>query len=100
MRVPRPETGCGLIGLDVDPLPREQLELGVAGDDLQRLADLARDVVADLGGVGDVVEVAAAGVGHGLQERLVEVVADPERRGRHAPGAQLPGMARKLLRVR
>ena len=45
----------------------------------QAIADLARDVVADLRGVRDVVEVSAAGVRHGLEERLVEVVADPER---------------------
>ena len=47
-----------------------------------------RDGVADLGRVGDVVEVAAAGVGEVLEEPLVEVVADPERRGRHAPGPE------------
>ena len=69
--------------------------IDVAGDDLERLADLGRDRVADLRRVRDVVEVAAAGVGQVLEEALVEVVADPERRGRDAAGAQLRGVARR-----
>ena len=88
-RVPRLVERVRADGLDRDPLPRQDLELGVASDDLERLADLARDVVADLRRVGDVVEVAATGVGHRLEQRLVEVVADAEGRRRHAAGAQL-----------
>ena len=49
------------------------------------LADLGRNRVADLRRVGDVIEMAAAGVGQLLEEPLVEVVADPERRRRDAP---------------
>ena len=78
---------------------RVSLERDVAGHDLQRLADLAGDVVADLGGRLDVVEVAAAGRGHRLQEHLVEVVADAEGGGGHAPRAQLAGVARQLVAV-
>ena len=85
--------------LDLDALGRADLEADVAGDDLERLADLARDVVADAGRVGDVVEVAAAGVGHRLEEDLVEVLADPERRRAHAAGAQLAGVAGELVAV-
>jgi hypothetical protein len=85
--------------LDRDALSRQDLELGVAGDNLDRLANLARDVVADLRGVGDLVEVAATRVGHRLVEHLVEVVADTEGRGRHPPGAQLAGVTGDLARI-
>lgn len=57
------------------------------GDDLERLADLAGDEVDDLAGRLDQVEVAAARVGHGLQDVLVEVGPDGEGRGGHAPRA-------------
>ena len=85
--------------LDPDVVAGGELEVDVAGHDLERLAHLGRDRVADLRRVGDVVEVAAAGVGELLEEPLVEVVADPEGRGRDATGAQLGGMVRQLLEV-
>ena len=72
----------------------------VAGHDLERLADLGRDGVADLRGVRDVVEVAAAGVGELLEEPLVEVVADAERRGRDAACPQFGGVAWRARRGR
>jgi hypothetical protein len=43
--------------------------------------------------------VAAAGVGEGLKEPLIEVVAHPERRCRDAPGAELSRVARELIRI-
>ena len=48
---------------------------------------------------GDEVEVAAAGGRHRLEEHLVEVLADPERRRGDAPGAQLPGVPGELVAV-
>ncbi len=91
--------GNGLSDSTSTPFGRTDLEADVPGDDLERLADLARDVVADAGRVRDVVEVAAAGVGHRLEQDLVEVLADTERRGAHAAGAQLGGVAGELVAV-
>ena len=76
-------------GVDPDPVRDDELEHDLAGDDLQRLPHLARDVVAHLRHVADEVEVAAAGVGHALEQGLVEVGADAERAGRDAPVAEL-----------
>ena len=85
--------------LDPDVLSGGHLDGDVAGHDLERLADLGRDRIGDLRGVGDVVEMATAGIGKGLQQALVEVVADAEGRGRHAAGAQLGGVTGQLVRV-
>ncbi len=85
--------------LDPEPSRGRHLKRHIPSDDLEGLPHLGRDVVADLRRVGDVVEVAAAGVGHRLEEPLVEVVADTERRRGHAPGAQRGGMRRQLVRV-
>ena len=51
------------------------------------------------GGTRDVVEVAASGIGHRLEQRLVEVVADAERRGRDTPGTELGGVMGQLVLV-
>ena len=50
-------------------------------------------------GVGDVVEVAATGLGHALEEHLVEVIADSERRRGDAARPELGGMAGQLVTV-
>ena len=89
VRPPRRLTLCGRDGLDIDAFAGEDLEGDVAGDDLERLPHLARDGVADLGRVRDVVEVAAAGVGEFGEQLLVEVRADPERGRRDATGLEL-----------
>ena len=54
--------------VDPDGLGQRQLEHDLAGDDLEGLPHLARDVVPHLGHVADEVEVAAAGVGHALEQ--------------------------------
>ena len=64
--------------LDEGAFARVHDDDGLADGRAERLADLARDEVADLGGGLDEVEVAAAGVGHAAQQHLVEVGADAE----------------------
>ena len=63
------------------------------------LADLARDEVGDLLGPLDGVEVAAAGVGHALEEGVREVLPHPERARADAPGPQLAGVTGQLSRI-
>ena len=85
--------------VDADGVGQAQLEDHLAGDDLQGLAHLGGDVVPHLGHVTGVVEVAAAVVGHGLEQRLVEVRPDAERAGGHAPSAEVVGEPGELRRV-
>jgi hypothetical protein len=75
--------------LDDDRLGRDDVERHLARDNIKGLADLTGDVVGDRRGVGDVVEVAAAGGGHLLQQVLVEVGANAEGGRAHATSAQL-----------
>jgi hypothetical protein len=85
--------------LDPDVVAGRDLQRDVAGDDLERLADLRGDRVADLGRIGDVVEVAAAGVGDGLEQVLVEIVARPRRSTSTRRGPELGGVVRQLVGV-
>ena len=80
-------------------LGQDQLEDDLAGHDLEGLPHLGRDVVAHLVDVAGEVEVAAAVVGHRLEQRLVEVDADPERAGRHPAPPEVEGEAAELLAV-
>jgi hypothetical protein len=96
VRLARPSTRCGEIASTRTP---SGWTTSTASGHLERLSHLAGDVVADLGAVGDVVEVPAAGVGHGLEEGLVEVVADPERGRRHASLAQHGHVAGQLIGI-
>ena len=57
------------------------------------------DVIPHLGNVAGEVEVPPAVVGHGLEQCLVEVRADPERAGGHAPAAQVVGAPRQLVGI-
>ena len=84
VRPPRRATRCGVTASIRMSSRAVTLDRDVAGHDLERLAHLRGDGVADLRRVGDVVEVAAAGIGEVWQQSLVEVVADAERRGRDA----------------
>ena len=98
VRPPRRVTLCGRDGLDIDALAGEDLQRDVAGDDLEGLPHFARDGVADLGRIRDVVEVAAAGIGELGEEGLIEVRADPERGRGHAAGLELRGVAGRVRR--
>ena len=86
--------------LHQDALGRLDAQLRIAGDDVQRLPHRVGDVVLDLPRRLHVERLAAAGHRHALHEVLVEVRAEAERPGRHAPAEQLPGMAHELLAVR
>ena len=85
--------------LDPDVVAGRDFERHAARHDLQRLADFGRDGIADLRGVRDVVEVSAAGVGELLEEPLIEVVADAERRCRDASRPQFGGVRGEHGRV-
>ena len=99
VRLARVVAGYGLIG-SIRMSSRAVISsCDVARDDLERLAHLGRDRVADLRRVGDVVEVAATRVGERLEQVLVEVVADAEGRRRDAAGTELGGMVAELVRV-
>ena len=78
---------------------RRDLQRDVARDHVERLADLAGDVVGDRPRVGDVVEVAAAGSGHGLEQHLVEVGAHAKGRRLHAARAELGGVLGQLVAI-
>ena len=56
-------------------------------------------MVPHLGHVAGEVEVPPAVVGHRLEQRLVEVGADAERAGGHAPPTQVVGAPRQLLGI-
>ena len=99
VRPPRRLTLCGRDGLDIDAFAGEDFEGDVARDDLEGLPHLARDGVADLGRVRDVVEVAAAGIGELGEQVLIEVGADAERGRRDAAGLEFGGVAGELGRV-
>ena len=86
--------------LDSDGLGQDELQDHLAGDDLEGLPHLARDVVPHLDHVADEVEVAAAGIRHALEQGLVEVRADPERAGRDPPAPQVVGPPDELVAIR
>ncbi len=86
-------------GLDLDAVRRDDLEGDPASDDIERLPDLARDVVADARRVGDEVEVTATGRRHRLEQDLVEVLPDAERRRADPAGPELAGVPGELVAV-
>jgi hypothetical protein len=54
-------------------------------------------VVEDLRHGAREIEVAAAGISHGLEQRLVAVVAHADRAGGHTPSPYLGGMRGQLI---
>ena len=84
---------------DPDVVAGRDFERHVARHELQRLTDFGRDGIADLRRVGDVVEVSAAGIRELLEEPLIEVVADAERRCRDPSCPQFGGMRGEHGRV-
>ena len=99
VRFPWTEDLYGLIGSTRMSSRAVTSSFTSARHDLERLTDFGRDGVADLRRVGDVVEMAAAGVGELLQEPLIEVIADAERRCRDPSRPQFGGMGREHGRV-